>query len=199
MYRNKKLPPFRLLIADDIPMQVHMLENFIGHQYPDALIYTAKSGNEVLNIVTKQEIDLILSDIRMPQLDGLEMLRKVRRLSENTLVVFITAYPLFEYAQDAIKNGAIDFVVKPVDYEELKTKLALWEKRSFHEKEERFFHKHQQEMCVLHQWLSVGFERLKPNKKLLINQLLHSGWFLCGAASTNHNPADVSALFSKKN
>ncbi len=108
-----------ILIADDMPMQVRMLENHLRSIRPNDVIWTACNGTEALQLVQKKQIDLFLSDIRMPQMDGLALLRQVRRISPGTQVVFITGYALFEYAREALQQGAADFLVKPVDFDEL--------------------------------------------------------------------------------
>lgn len=105
----------RILIADDLPLQVRELSDGIRSVWPDWEILTADNGQSVVEAVSTTSVDLVLSDIRMPRMDGLEMLSVVREISPKTKIVFITAYPLFEYAQQALKLGASDFLLKPVD------------------------------------------------------------------------------------
>ncbi len=198
MRREDENQVFSILIADDMPMQVHMLEDFVRNQQPNALIYTAENGEDVLKIISKEKIDLVLSDIRMPQMDGLEMLRQVRRISKNTLVVFITAYALFEYAQEALQNGAIDFIVKPVDYKELEEKLILWEERFFLEQEKRSSLIQQQEKIILHKWFSLGYEKLEEEGKSILSQWIRSGWIANIFVPKRQNPDHVSNLFLKE-
>ena len=105
----------RILIADDLPLQVRELSDGIRSVWPDWEILTADNGQSVVEAVSTTSVDLVLSDIRMPRMDGLDMLSVVREISPKTKIVFITAYPLFEYAQQALKLGASDFLLKPVD------------------------------------------------------------------------------------
>ena len=105
----------RIIVADDMPMQIREIAEGIRAVWPDWEILTATDGQEILRMVSAQKVDIVLSDIRMPHMDGLEMMPIVRQISPETKVVFITAYPLFEYAQRALKLGATDFLLKPVD------------------------------------------------------------------------------------
>lgn len=105
----------RIIIADDMPLQVRELSKTIRANWPEWEILTAYDGEEIIRLASAGHVDIVLSDIRMPRMDGLEMLSVVRRISPKTKVVFITAYPLFEYAQQALKLGATDFLLKPVD------------------------------------------------------------------------------------
>lgn len=105
----------RIIIADDMPLQVRELSKGIQANWPEWEVLTASDGQEIIRLVSSGHVDIVLSDIRMPRMDGLEMLSVVRRISPKTKIVFITAYPLFEYAQKALKLGASDFLLKPVD------------------------------------------------------------------------------------
>ena len=109
----------RVIVADDIPLHVREIAEGIRSKWPDWEVLTAHDGQAILDLSASRCVDVILSDIRMPRLDGLEMLSRVRALSPGTRIVFITAYPLFEYAQKALKLGATDFLLKPVDMEQL--------------------------------------------------------------------------------
>ena len=105
----------RIIVADDMPVQVREISNGIHANWPQWEVLTAGDGEEIVRLVSSKRIDIVLSDIRMPRMDGLEMLSVVRQISPKTKIVFITAYPLFEYAQKALKLGAVDFLLKPVD------------------------------------------------------------------------------------
>lgn len=105
----------RILIADDLPLQVHDIANGIHSEWPEWEILAADNGKKVVEIVSTEKVDIVLSDIRMPGMDGLDVLSTVREISPETKFVLITAYPLFEYAQKALKLGASDFLLKPLD------------------------------------------------------------------------------------
>ena len=79
----------------------------------------AENGEEGLACVEKLHPDLIICDIRMPKMDGLEMLTRLREKGDKTPVIFLTAYSDFSYAQKAIKLSATDYLLKPFEDGEL--------------------------------------------------------------------------------
>ena len=83
-------------------------------------IRTAANGREAVELVAEEAPDVIVSDVRMPDMDGIEMLRAVRETHPDLGVVFMTAHASVESAREAFKLGADDFVTKPFDVEELK-------------------------------------------------------------------------------
>ena len=167
-----------ILIADDMPMQVRMLENHLRAVRPNDAIWTACNGTEALQIVQENQIDLFLSDIRMPQLDGLALLRQVRRISPVTRVVFITGYALFEYAHEALQQGAADFLVKPVDFDELDTKIAQLEKDMLRKKAETSLRLQQERQFALAKWRSATYEELTEEEQAILRNDFRSGWIL---------------------
>jgi len=83
-------------------------------------IDTAANGEEALSKLKEREFGLILLDIRMPGMDGMEVLRQVREIRPDIRVIMITAYGTVESAVEAIKLGAVDFLQKPFDPEEIR-------------------------------------------------------------------------------
>lgn len=83
------------------------------------LVGSTNNGQSALDFVTRTRPHVVLTDIRMPKMDGLELLRIVRERFTNTKVVILSGYDDFSYAQAAIKLGVSDFLVKPVDADAL--------------------------------------------------------------------------------
>ena len=81
---------------------------------------TATNGREALRMLREQPADLIISDVKMPDMDGIEMLRAVRETLPDLGVILMTAFASVETAREAFKLGADDFIQKPFDVEELK-------------------------------------------------------------------------------
>ena len=79
------------------------------------LCTTANSGKEALGHFQKNTFSLIISDIKMPEMDGIELLKRVRALNPKMMVVIMTAYPEIDSAVEAMRLGANDFLIKPVD------------------------------------------------------------------------------------
>jgi DNA-binding response OmpR family regulator len=85
-----------------------------------AEIDTAANGEEALAKLKGREFGLILLDIRMPGMDGMEVLRRVREIRPDIRIIMITAYGTIESAVEALKLGAVDFLQKPFDPEEIR-------------------------------------------------------------------------------
>lgn len=116
--KNEKI--LRLLIADDeINICYGLREKVDWHSLGIEVVGCAEDGAEALAIYERETPDIIIADINMPQMDGLELLKKVRDMNANVIVIFISAYSEFAYAQEALKNGAFDYVVKPICEDEL--------------------------------------------------------------------------------
>jgi two-component system response regulator AtoC len=107
---------YKLLIVDDDRLLQNSLNNILSENY-DVLI--AGSGEAALQILKKQEVDLILLDIRLPGIDGVETLRRIKSDGIDTGVIMMTAYEDFKTVITSMKNGASDYLVKPLDIEEL--------------------------------------------------------------------------------
>lgn len=73
----------------------------------------AANGEEALEAVERLDPNLIITDLKMPKMDGLEMLRQLRERGNGAYVIILTAYDSFEYAQTALRLGAVDFLLKP--------------------------------------------------------------------------------------
>ncbi|NWG04339.1 MAG: response regulator [Syntrophaceae bacterium] len=118
----------RILIVDDEEMICHVMSRRLMREgYSCA---TARNGKEALHHFYKNNFSLIISDIRMPEMDGIELLKKVKAVHPNMLVIMITAYPEIDLALEAMRLGAYDFIIKPADLE----LVAMSVKRAFEKK-----------------------------------------------------------------
>lgn len=107
---------YKLLIIDDEKLIREGLVDYIDWSSLNiSVIGSAKDGQEALKLIKKNHPDIILSDIRMPQLDGISLIECIRKLDLKTQVVFISAYSNFQYAQSALKHGAFDYLLKPLE------------------------------------------------------------------------------------
>jgi DNA-binding NtrC family response regulator len=112
-----------LLIVDDEPDMLRLLQRSIGQEI-DGHILTAGSGAEALERFAEAPVDLALLDIRMPGMDGMELLERLRAQAPHLTVVMMTAYGAIEVAVEAIRKGAYDFITKPFDHDELVHRLV---------------------------------------------------------------------------
>jgi CheY-like chemotaxis protein len=114
----------RILIVDDEPDAVELLREFLaGKNYE---VSTAANGEEALRKVKTERPHMILLDVRMPGMNGLEVLRRVRQFDQEVGVIIVTAVNEEETGREALKLGAFDFIVKPLNLEYLER--SLWTK-----------------------------------------------------------------------
>ena len=106
----------KILIVDDEPSHRLMLSAHLKSGYD---ISEASDGLQAMEAVKKQFFNLVLMDIRMPGMDGLEALRQIKAISPGIVVFIMTAFESVETAREALRQGASDYIVKPVDAEEL--------------------------------------------------------------------------------
>ncbi len=83
------------------------------------LTYTAENGAVALEMMKEIHYDIIISDIKMPELDGVTLLQKVKEQAPDTFVILVTSYGSTETAINAMRMGAIDYILKPIDFDEL--------------------------------------------------------------------------------
>jgi two-component system response regulator PilR (NtrC family) len=108
----------KILVADDEQSMREFLDIMLKKEgYKVSL---ALNGEEVLKLMEKDIFDLILMDIRMPKLDGISALKKIKALSPETIVIMITAYASADTAIQAMKEGAFDYITKPFKVDEIK-------------------------------------------------------------------------------
>ena len=106
----------RILIADDEEGIRESLTLILEEEYE--LLY-AKDGEETLAKIGRDAVDLVLLDIKMPKLDGLDVLRQLRKQGSTTPVLMLTAYQSVELAREAVNLGARDYLPKPFEREQI--------------------------------------------------------------------------------
>ncbi len=111
-------PPASILVVDDEPDMVELLRRTVSRELGWKVI-TAGSGKEGLEAEQRNSPDLVLLDIKMPDMDGMEVLRILRQRPNPPTVVMMTAYGVIELAVESIRQGAYDFITKPFDYARL--------------------------------------------------------------------------------
>ncbi len=102
----------RILLVDDKASNLSLLKEILGEDY---LNYSADSGEAALQLLSQQSIDVVLSDVRMPTMDGFELLKTIKRTYPQTQVVLMTAYGSIEKAVEAMQQGAFNYLTKPLD------------------------------------------------------------------------------------
>lgn len=99
-------------------------------------VSTAHSGKECLEILSEKEIDVVILDIRMPGMDGIETLKEIKKRYPLVEVIMLTGHGTTETAVEGMKLGAFDYLIKPADFNDLTVKLEGARKRK-DEQEER--------------------------------------------------------------
>ena len=107
----------RVLIVDDEAVVRNGIKRALQNKGITASL--AETGLEALNLLKEKSFDLILLDIRLPEMDGLEVLKSVRANHPQTNVIMITGYPTIDTAVRCIKLGALDYLVKPFRLDDL--------------------------------------------------------------------------------
>ena len=110
-------PKLDILIADDDPAHRIMLKKLIGGWGYN--VFETDDGAGAIEAVQKRSFDLILMDIRMMNVSGIEALEQIRKINPSIPVIIMTAYASVETAVSALKKGAYDYLTKPLDFEEL--------------------------------------------------------------------------------
>jgi two-component system response regulator AtoC len=112
---------YTIMIADDEENVRVLLKEILESDGYNVVV--AKNGEKAVDIVSKYNLDCALLDVRMPVLDGLEAFLKIKEISPDLPVIFLTAYGSADLAIKAMKKGAYDYLTKPFDVEELRIKV----------------------------------------------------------------------------
>jgi len=110
-----------ILIAEDDPAILESLVEVLGDE--GYRVTGVPDGTAAMNAMETQEFDLVLSDLRMPGTDGIEVLQYCREIAPQTLVLLMTAHATVETAVEALRRGASDYLIKPVLFEDLLRKI----------------------------------------------------------------------------
>lgn len=114
----------QVVIADDEMRICQLIEALVDWKSLGMSVAgTAANGLEALDIVTKQMVDILITDIRMPGCDGLDLIARVRQASPRTHMIIISGFAHFDYARTALKYGVEEYLLKPVNRQELQNAL----------------------------------------------------------------------------
>lgn len=114
----------RLLIADDEKLEREALAELVQRRFErEVVLEAAENGRKAADTAVLWGADLILMDIEMPGMSGLDAARAVLAQRPSCRVIFVTAYSLFQYAHEAVHLGACDYLLKPVDPDELEASV----------------------------------------------------------------------------
>lgn len=111
---------YRVLLVDDEPFILQGLTDFIPwNEHGLEIAAIASNGHDALNIINTTTIHILITDIRMPKMDGIELIRQIRALEKNIKCIILSGYNDFEFVKEAAKLGIENYLLKPVDESEL--------------------------------------------------------------------------------
>lgn len=157
----------RVVIADDEPKVNLLLQKIVNWEALGfEIVGTAQDGIHALELIKKEKPDLVMTDIRMPGCDGMELIRQAKEANPDILFIVVSGYRQFEYARTALKYGVEDYLLKPVKADELTRLLKkIYEKKS--------------EQIKLEEWKENVSQKIQRdtqrNRERLIGTLVSSG------------------------
>ena len=122
--------PAKILAVDDEPDMLKLLSMIIKEKSPHT-ITTTNNPLEALEIVKQGSVDLVIADLKMPGLDGSELLDAVKKVDKDIPVVIMTAFATEEAASETLQKGGFDFIIKPFRKEQILTTIEraiVWSK-----------------------------------------------------------------------
>ena len=107
-----------ILAVDDEPDMLTLIK-MIVEGYSDHQVTTTNNPMEVAELLTKERFDLIITDLKMPGMDGMELLELAKKYDKDALILMVTAFGSLESAEEAVAKGAFDYISKPFRKEQL--------------------------------------------------------------------------------
>lgn len=175
---------FRLLVVEDEEMirnKIIYNTNWKEHGFVEVL--QASNGIEALDIVRKNNIDIVITDIQMPEMNGIELIREIKSLNRGIKCIIITAYAEFEYAKESVKLNVNDYILKPFKSKDLLDIVKKLSEEIIRERNERV------EVENLRRQLR---ENKKALREKLFNDLLSNSYI--GDIESDLNYLELSKL-----
>ncbi|ASA21115.1 response regulator [Paenibacillus donghaensis] len=111
---------YKVLLVDDEPIILRSLKVAIPwEELQLEIVGEARNGEVALNLIGEMKPHIVISDIRMPVIDGIALMKEVLSQNSKLIFIFISGYGEFEYAREALRQGAFDYLLKPIDHDEL--------------------------------------------------------------------------------
>lgn len=171
-----------LLIVEDEKMIRQGVRTMVSRSSVDVEeIIECKNGEEALEILKSRQVDVMITDIRMPRMDGITLVKKTGELKNPPKIVVLSGYDDFHYAVDVLKGGARDYILKPIEREKINELLRQFEEELTEEENGRL-----QQQMVLHQQLkyfllhaSAGANEIQNLQRQLQTDLLREPYVAC--------------------
>lgn len=108
-----------MIVDDDKALRFVYRKMKVWQQFDFEVVEEAINGKQALQLLEKNEIDVVFTDIRMPFMDGISFLKEAKKICPSIQVVLISSYHEFEYAREGLREGAFDYIVKPMEESDL--------------------------------------------------------------------------------
>ena len=172
----------KVVIADDEERVCRLIQALVDWEALGMqVIGTAANGIEAIERIKEDEPDILITDIRMPGCDGLELISKVRKLKPNLQIIIISGYAHFEYARTAIKYNVGNYLLKPINKEELtqalsKMKSSIHEERKVQEESESIKKSREEDLIKLRRMLIQDV--LENQQQYLTEEVINTQYHL---------------------
>lgn len=107
-----------ILIVDDDKRERNGIESLIKYHGYELKVYKATNGEEAIEMIKSNHFDILLTDIKMPFMNGIDLIKSAQRVDSNIISIIYSAYGEFEYAQEAVSLGVLKYLLKPVNQQE---------------------------------------------------------------------------------
>ena len=121
----------KFLLGEDDPMVTEVTKTFICEIEGYSVEGECRDGSAALEYLKEHKIDLIMADVSMPNMDGITFVKELRRQQNNSDIIFVTAAKDSETVKTALKYGAVDYIVKPYDYDRFTKTMESYKKRFY--------------------------------------------------------------------
>jgi DNA-binding NtrC family response regulator len=111
-------PQRTILVVDDEPEVLRLFKRLLSTE--DAKVLLTQSGAEAVKIARQTRLDLVILDVKLPDVSGMEVLKRIRRIDPGVPVIMVTSYGSVETVRASMKLGAFDYLTKPFDNQEIR-------------------------------------------------------------------------------
>ena len=112
----------KILIVDDYPDQLWLFDSYLTAFF-NCQVYKSENGEDAIAKVKSNNFDLVLLDIKMPGISGFDVMREIKTKEQTPDILVITAWDSIQIAKEAIRQGALDYIPKPIDLKNLRLRV----------------------------------------------------------------------------
>ena len=150
-----------MLVDDEEEIRLGIIKKIKWEDYGFEIIADAENGRDALEKAEKLKPDIIITDIKMPFMDGIELGKKITEIMPSTKLIILTGFDDFKYAREAIKINVIDYVLKPInsaEFSEILSKLKIQLDREYDEKRniESIYNNYKKSIPVIREQFLIG-------------------------------------------